>query len=1021
MAGIDKSKFVDEKPIVKAFEDINEAIKETSKYFDKLVTDAGELQKSLKDIKGFEALIRAQKEYTALQADAVKSQKTAIDLQNKEAKLRETTAKAILAEKQALSLENKEAVIAERAAKKKATDMAKEISLYAQLSKAHVSARNSAKDLAVQYGTNSKQYKAAADEANKLDKQLKKIDSGLGQSNRFVGQYQKAWSGIVNVYTAVAAAAGAAIKYIVDLNVKFNKASASLRAITGASKEDMKFFEAQAKSMGKTWGIAADEMLKSFERVGSIRPELLKTKEALVEVTQSAIVLSQASGGVLDLAGATEALGAGMNQFNLGAKDSERIINALAAGSQIGSAEVASLAESFKNVGAVASNANMDLEDTVAALEVLGEKSLYGAEAGTKLRGTILKLQEAGKGFASGKFNLKDALTETKAQLDAIASPIEKATYLQKMFGIENQTAGIIMLQNIDKLEQYSKGVRDTTVAFEQQKIQMDTISGEWARLGSTWDSILTSGWFSESIKWVIKFGRELLDSGFGFKQYFQTAQDVADETANAWLTTLGKLPIEEQTKKLAEGIKAVKEALGRGENIDANNILLGVYTDKLNAANAAVEEHNKIALIRWELSHKTVAELLLENAENEKNLKSIEAMVGVYGGYDVVRSKQIADIKLNIKAINEEVKAREKLTSSGGGGGKVGLSEDQIKKNLEAAKKYKAESDKIADAFFDEWERVELINIKKSEDAKEQKLKDEKAYQEASLKQQEDYLDEAMRVEQIRIDKEAEQAQYIADLKQGLREDAVAVGKDLVDTMFSIQQNNYDKEIKLIEDRYTKELDNANLTEQQRSALEAQRDAEILRVEQKKRESQRKQFIVNKAIALAEIAISTAQGIAKTLAAIPMPAALPFTIAAGLIGAAQAAVVLAQPMPAFDKGTDNAPSTPFLVGEKGAEFVTHKGETQLVDKPTVMSNMGGAVVTSRIETAKILQKNARETMWSANNKGKQLDNTAAILAAQNETNRLLKKRESIKIYNDSNINSRAQIGHNTMINRFAK
>ncbi|MFK5284372.1 hypothetical protein ACI3PL_32810, partial [Lacticaseibacillus paracasei] len=64
-------------------------------------------------------------------------------------------------------------------------------------------------------------------------------------------------------------------------------------------------------------------------------------------------------------------------------------------------------------------------------------------------------MQEAGKGFASGKFNLKDALTETKAQLDSIASPIEKATYLQKMFGIENQTAGIIMLQNIDKYTKF--------------------------------------------------------------------------------------------------------------------------------------------------------------------------------------------------------------------------------------------------------------------------------------------------------------------------------------------------------------------------------------------------------------------------------------------------------------------------------------------------------------------------------------------------------------------------------------
>ena len=192
MAGIDKSKFVDEKPIIKAFQDINEALKETSKYFDKLVVDAGELQKSLKNINGFDELIKAQKEYASLQDDAVKSQKAAIDLQQKEAKLREVTAKAILAEqknKDALTTAEKKA---NKEAETTARNLAKETSAYAQLSKAHIAARNAAKDLAVQYGLNSKEYKKAADEANKLDAQLKKIDASLGQNQRNVGNYAKA-------------------------------------------------------------------------------------------------------------------------------------------------------------------------------------------------------------------------------------------------------------------------------------------------------------------------------------------------------------------------------------------------------------------------------------------------------------------------------------------------------------------------------------------------------------------------------------------------------------------------------------------------------------------------------------------------------------------------------------------------------------------------------------------------------------------------------------------------------------
>ena len=157
MAGIDKSKFVDEKPIIKAFQDINEALKETSKYFDKLVVDAGELQKSLKNINGFDELIKARKEYASLQDDAVKSQKAAIDLQQKEAKLREATAEAMLAEqknKDALTTAEKKA---NKEAETTARNLAKETSLYAQKSKALTEARNKAKEVAIQYGLTSKE------------------------------------------------------------------------------------------------------------------------------------------------------------------------------------------------------------------------------------------------------------------------------------------------------------------------------------------------------------------------------------------------------------------------------------------------------------------------------------------------------------------------------------------------------------------------------------------------------------------------------------------------------------------------------------------------------------------------------------------------------------------------------------------------------------------------------------------------------------------------------------------------
>ena len=152
MAKIQKADILDDKLIIKAFNDVNEALKLTSKQFLDTAKDAVKLQNALGDIKGFSELIEAQKKYSTIQKDAATAQKALLDLQAKEVKLREATAKALLAEQKIKDNVAKSDAAAARAAEKTAKDLAKQTSLYAQLSKAHIDARNTAKELAIQYG-----------------------------------------------------------------------------------------------------------------------------------------------------------------------------------------------------------------------------------------------------------------------------------------------------------------------------------------------------------------------------------------------------------------------------------------------------------------------------------------------------------------------------------------------------------------------------------------------------------------------------------------------------------------------------------------------------------------------------------------------------------------------------------------------------------------------------------------------------------------------------------------------------
>jgi len=1077
MSTIKKSDIVEDKDIIKAFNDINEAIKAVSKSVIDSANDFAKLQASVRSVKGFDELYKAQKKYNDLQNDTIKSQKLLADLDAKKQKLNEATAKAVIADNNRIikSEEAKAAAIAkslsdesklresnakalkaerqaseqlliadrnllketERLAKqaeKAAKDLAKETSLYAQKSKALNEQRAAAKELGLQYGVNSKQFQNAAKEVNKLDAELKNLDASLGQHQRNVGHYEKVWNLAIAGWAAGGAALATAATYLINLNSNFEKASSSLRAITGASLQDMQFYEAAAKSMGSSMGVAGDEMLKSFERVGSIRPELLKMKEALVEVTESAIILSQASGGMLDLAGATESLGAGMNQFNLTAKDSSRIINTLAAGSQAGSAEVSSLAESFKTVGAVADNANMSLEDTVAALEVLGEKSLYGSEAGTKLRGTILKLQEAGKGFTSGKFNLKDALTETKAQFDAIANPIDRATYLQKMFGIENQTAGIIMLNNIEKYTQFQTAVTGTNVAFEQQKIQMDNLSGSATRFGVAWDNLWNRPFVTKSIKWAVDFGTAIIEMTDFAK--------ASNDDLVATMTHLEKQGLT--TSKTIEVLQAKLKTLEKERGMSKGDTLFDVYANKIEQLKKGMQDQSDALVInseRQELAKKTVLELSVASAELSNKLKEQNKEYGLQivglGGLEKVSQGEIALTKLKIRAIDEEVAARKKAAEEPSG--KLGLSEAQLKANEEAAKKTEARRKKELDDFKDAETKINKEKARAFGISEEQSIKffdrqigRKKTTVEIEADIEKRALADMLKLKtdnQKKIDEqdEKEKNQYVAlqETKKKVAQDAWNTSKDLVDTMFEIEQNNYDKEAKRIEDKYDlqentlkKQLDNDKLTVESRNqiegqlkAIEAKKAEELKAIEAKKRESQRKQFIINKAIAVAEIAMTTAQAVMKTYSEMAYPWAVPLAIAVGAIGAVQAGLVLAQPIPEFDKGTESAPNGQFMVGEKGPEFMVHKGETQLITEPTVMNNKAGARVVSTIDTAKILQSNQKDKVWTSFGKGPSIENSRLIDATE-ETNRLLRSQKQVKIFVSGNVSSYAEIGN---------
>ena len=105
------------------------------------------------------------------------------------------------------------------------------VGAYQKLDLQHKKAISNAQNLAVQYGQTSNQFKRAASEANKLDKELKDIDSSLGKSQRNVGNYSSAFNSLGNSLGIVGGIAGA-----VSLGKEIFSVTAELQSLENALK-----------------------------------------------------------------------------------------------------------------------------------------------------------------------------------------------------------------------------------------------------------------------------------------------------------------------------------------------------------------------------------------------------------------------------------------------------------------------------------------------------------------------------------------------------------------------------------------------------------------------------------------------------------------------------------------------------------------------------------------------------------------------------------------------------------------
>ena len=265
----------------------------------------------------------------------------------------------------------------------------------------------------------------------------------------------------------------------------FEKSISDLSAITGATGKDLDRLAAASKRIGQTTTLSASQAAEAFKLMASAKPDLLSNLDALEATTAAAVTLAEAAG--LELPAATSALGESLNQFGASADQATKFINVLAAGAKFGSSEINETSLALKNAGTVANQAGLSFETTNAAIQGLAAGGLKGAEAGSKLRAVLLKLQVQ----ADDRLNPK--VVGLTTALDNLADANLSVTDKVKLFGLEAVATADLLVAQRDTVAQVESAVTGTSEAYSQAKARTDNLDGSIKRLSSAFEAVQLS------------------------------------------------------------------------------------------------------------------------------------------------------------------------------------------------------------------------------------------------------------------------------------------------------------------------------------------------------------------------------------------------------------------------------------------------------------------------------------------------------------------------------------------------
>lgn len=233
----------------------------------------------------------------------------------------------------------------------------------------------------------------------------------------------------------------------------FSQEMGRVQAITNATEGDFQRLRRTARELGATTEFSATQAAEGLAALGMAG---LNANQSIAAIPGT---LDLATAGQLGLAEATEIVVGIMGAYRMEAGKAGKVGDVLAKVATNAQTDVRALGDAMGYAAPVTASLGISVEETAAAIGVLGDAAIGGQRAGTALRAILARLTNPASEVAEALESLGIAAEEVNPATHSMTEIFQRfneagldAARASKIFGTEALAAGLVLTRSVDRL-----------------------------------------------------------------------------------------------------------------------------------------------------------------------------------------------------------------------------------------------------------------------------------------------------------------------------------------------------------------------------------------------------------------------------------------------------------------------------------------------------------------------------------------------------------------------------------------